>query len=559
MVLFDQLIIAFSWTLFHSLWQGILVLAISATWLQAIRKNTATMRYQVLKAFFILYILGVVITFLYEWQSMASYQPYQGVSAFIKQVSIGRQSDSWYSECYKLTVGWINSNASIIVFLWGVVFFTHLLKLCINYRKVQKIRHENVFQVSEQWVQRMEYLKEILQIKKNVLLRESALISTPLVLGVLKPLILVPVGMLNALKVEEVEAIFLHELAHIKREDFFVNICQVFFEAIFFFNPGFLKLSKMMKQEREFCCDEMAVEVINEKKKYIEALVVFQEYQYENYKLAQTFKNKEGNLLERAKKILTGTSKPLSSVEKGITCFGFLLLFYLVYISISFHAYAGVVTHKKHSDYLTKEAKIEHSKNDVSSSLHSVPEPTALKKVKHAENSIGPRLQITDTTRVEDFLQIETKNIETPSNQSKYLSGVKKNGTNIQVKMKSGKISEVIVNGKFIAEADYDNYIDDITVLQKKAAEQIPITSDYNSGYVQKQENTLPETKQVLTPKQIRLNILNAEVLQLEADQKLAQLAPHSEEIKAKIQHFSNRLQIIESEKRILMKNEIRD
>src|SRR6202012_2141834 len=82
-----------------------------------------------------------------------------------------------------------------------------------------------------------------------------------------------PVGMLCQLSAGQVESILLHELAHIRRQDFLVNIMQGIVEAVFFFNPALLWLSALIREEREACCDDMVLAHISRKSDYLEALL----------------------------------------------------------------------------------------------------------------------------------------------------------------------------------------------------------------------------------------------------------------------------------------------
>src|SRR4030095_11498069 len=96
---------------------------------------------------------------------------------------------------------------------------------------------------------------------------QSSLTKVPVVIGHLKPVILFPIGILNSLPQNEVEAILLHELAHIARNDFLINLLQQFTEIIFFFNPAVIWVSSCIKSERENCCDDIAISVTQDKGK----------------------------------------------------------------------------------------------------------------------------------------------------------------------------------------------------------------------------------------------------------------------------------------------------
>ena len=139
-----------------------------------------------------------------------------------------------------------------------------------------------------------------------------------MVIGHLKPVIIVPVGLLIALSAEEVEAILIHELAHIRRRDYLVNMLQSGMEIVFFFNPAVLWVSKLIKTERENCCDDLAVAQNNNKINYIRALVSCEEYQASVPAYAMGFPGEKNSLLSRVKRIVSNRNYSLNLFEKTI-------------------------------------------------------------------------------------------------------------------------------------------------------------------------------------------------------------------------------------------------
>ena len=97
-------------------------------------------------------------------------------------------------------------------------------------------------------------------------------------IGFFKPLILVPMGLLTHLPADQLHAILLHELGHIRRQDYLVNLLQRFAETVFFFNPAVLWLFALLRRERECCCDDLVLLHTGNRKSYLDALVGFQEY-----------------------------------------------------------------------------------------------------------------------------------------------------------------------------------------------------------------------------------------------------------------------------------------
>jgi len=115
---------------------------------------------------------------------------------------------------------------------------------------------------------------------------------------------------------EQIEAILLHELAHIRRKDYGINLVQAFAETIFFFNPGVLWLSSLIKEERENCCDDIAIAATEDKINFVQALVTFDEFNRNNCTLAVGFGSTKNHLLQRAKRIIHNSDKSLNKVEK---------------------------------------------------------------------------------------------------------------------------------------------------------------------------------------------------------------------------------------------------
>src|SRR5207237_4946041 len=105
---------------------------------------------------------------------------------------------------------------------------------------------------------------------------ESALVDVPTVVGWLRPAILLPIAALASLSPEQVEAILAHELAHIRRHDYAVNVLQTFAETLLFYHPAVWWVSKRIRVEREHCCDDVAVAVCGDAVCYAEALATLE-------------------------------------------------------------------------------------------------------------------------------------------------------------------------------------------------------------------------------------------------------------------------------------------
>lgn len=332
----DNLVRAVCWTLIHSLWQGLMLAAGAGLLVLMTRKRPAARRYNLLAALFFVFMGVVVITFINEWQPVAKVQAGSAAGEMAND-RWARQdqpqvaaNDGFNPVSYieKFT-GYFDQHASLVVAAWFLIFLAKMVKLLGGLVYIQRIRQYKVQPPDQSWSKRMNELAMILGIKPTVQLLQSALVQVPVVAGWLKPVILLPVGLMANLPPAQVEAIILHELAHIRRRDFMINLVQSFAETLFFFNPAVRWLSALLRQEREHCCDDMAIAITQSKTGYIQALVSFQEYQLENTpQYVMAFPGKKDQLLNRVKRIIDDSHKSLSMAEKSfmILCFSLICL-----------------------------------------------------------------------------------------------------------------------------------------------------------------------------------------------------------------------------------------
>ncbi len=126
------------------------------------------------------------------------------------------------------------------------------------------------------WIDRLDRLKERMGIRRIVIFLESSRVEVPMVVGWLRPAILVPVAALSGLTAPELEAILAHELAHIRRHDYFVNVIQCVVETLVFYHPATWWISRVIRHERELCCDDIAVAACRDRMTYARALAAME-------------------------------------------------------------------------------------------------------------------------------------------------------------------------------------------------------------------------------------------------------------------------------------------
>ncbi len=314
---------AISWTLVHSLWQGFFFALFAGIIIVTTRKSASSLRYSLLSVLFISFLMGIGITFYYELQqnsdtAIVLHLPLQNF-----EITAIAAKD--ISNNFSKTVHFLNANASIITIIWFLVFSVRCFGMLGNFSQIYRIRNYKTQQPSAYWNNRFSELCEQIKIKKSIILLESALVKVPSVTGFFKPMVLVPIGLLTNLSAAQTEAILLHELAHIRRKDYVINIIQSFAEIVFFFNPGVLWLSSLIREERENCCDDIAISTIENKTQFVQALVSFEEYNLSTNALSMGFGGPKNSLLKRAKRIVYNNNKSLNTFEKSFLSIGLFL------------------------------------------------------------------------------------------------------------------------------------------------------------------------------------------------------------------------------------------
>jgi bla regulator protein BlaR1 len=320
----NRAVTALCWTLFHSLWQGLIVAVLAALLLIRTKQSRPTLRYQLLSTLFFLLTFLFAATFLYELQ-------HSGVAPGGGGTNVGRVMMLNQKMAHPVILrtgegplliqtisGFLSRNSSLIVGIWFIILSVRMARMLFVLGYTRHIVRHRSHEPSLYWKQRLILLCHQLRITKPVTLLESKIAKLPVVMGQLKPVILVPVGLLAQLAPDQVEAILLHELAHIRRNDYLVNLLQNIIETLFFFNPALLWLSSLIRDERENCCDDVAIEQLKSKKQYVESLISFRERSlYSSSFSAVGFAGRKNSFINRITRIVENKNYTPSPFEKG--------------------------------------------------------------------------------------------------------------------------------------------------------------------------------------------------------------------------------------------------
>ena len=336
-------------TLFHSLWLGVVLALLAGLVMFTTRKASAAMRYNLLTVCLALFVVAIFFTFYKELQKPIGSITDQVVinlpGGTTDQPVIANVQHDMYSGMNKILSLW-NAYAYQIVLIWFLIICAKSIQLMVGLNGVYHLRKHKTYAAGKQWDEKLAMLAEKLGLSQPVKIMQSGIAQAPMVVGHFKPLILIPLGLLTGLSNTEVEAILSHELAHIKRKDYLVNLLQSFIEIVFFFNPAVLWVSQLIKTEREHCCDDLAITCVSDRKNYVQALIFCQEFKQRAPAYAMAITGKKGSLLHRASRMLFNTNSTLNKMEKTILT---IALVSVVICSAAFKSvgHAKTVTRKK--------------------------------------------------------------------------------------------------------------------------------------------------------------------------------------------------------------------
>jgi bla regulator protein BlaR1 len=172
--------------------------------------------------------------------------------------------------------GWMGTTLPLASILYLVLLIFPVLNFIRNYRYVQVIRRFGLSRADVQWRIFVQKIAVRMDIRKPVYIWMSELVSSPVTIGYLKPVILLPMAAINHLSPQQIEAVLLHELSHIKRYDYFINLLTKLIQTLLYFNPFVKAFVRIFETEREKSCDETVMQFQYEPHGYASALLVLE-------------------------------------------------------------------------------------------------------------------------------------------------------------------------------------------------------------------------------------------------------------------------------------------
>jgi beta-lactamase regulating signal transducer with metallopeptidase domain len=202
-----------------------------------------------------------------------------------------------------------------------------------GWRLIHRLRRSALLKAPEAVYANFVSLCDRLGITGQVDLCISHHIQGPLAIGIVRSLVILPASALMALSPEQLEAVLAHELAHVRRADYLWNLIQTMVETLLFFHPAVWWLGRRLRQQRELCCDDVAVESCADPLVYATALLRLEERRSQRLNLAMALDGHRpwSGLSLRIARILGETNgekgpRELVSIPLAAICAVFLLV-----------------------------------------------------------------------------------------------------------------------------------------------------------------------------------------------------------------------------------------
>jgi len=249
-----------SLTLVHFLWQGLLVAFILKSLLFIIDKNKSKLRYTLSTLAMLSNALLAVLTFTMVYPDTNA-----GINSYLSPIPLTSLVNELTQQNALLTYqellpSILAYSLPYISVLWLVTIVILSSKLLIEIRNVNNLPMHSSISPSLALSVRFDELAKQIKLTKTPKLLISLKAEVPMAIGWLKPVVLLPASMVTGLNSAQLEMLILHELAHIRRHDYLVNFLQTLIELLFFFHPGVHWIGKQMRNEREYCSDDIAVQ-----------------------------------------------------------------------------------------------------------------------------------------------------------------------------------------------------------------------------------------------------------------------------------------------------------
>jgi beta-lactamase regulating signal transducer with metallopeptidase domain len=362
------------WVLVHSLWQFALVALLAGAFMRALPWRSAATRYRVL----VVALAGALTAPVASWMLQPDHAPDQsagqaesnpalildsaasrvmGTSPLANDSSLrsdpataiptpaqppanaaletaqtatspahgnSQPTPTWPEQAARALRPWL----AWLVAGWGLGVVVCSMRPLLGCYMLGRLRRVGVSAASAEVLAALPRVSKRLGLRRAVQVLHSTLAPVPVVIGYLRPVILLPASLVTSIPSAQLDALLAHELAHVRRHDFLINLLQILVETIFFYHPAVWWLSRRIRVEREHCCDDLVVEVLGNRVEYGRALLAIEEQRGQHPVFALSAA--DGSLLSRVRRLagVRPEEKAAALVGRGpaallgLTCLG---------------------------------------------------------------------------------------------------------------------------------------------------------------------------------------------------------------------------------------------
>ena len=307
---------ALGWALVHFLWQGAALAVLLAVVLALTPPRAARTRY----AFSLLTLVAMLVipvatavrvykpltetpdpaplpTITQSSPALAPAPAHRSIATAATVAAADPVGSSSLKELLDPALPWL-----VALWVGGVLLLS--IRLTHGWLGARRLRISGTRPASAPLVAALQQLAARLRVTRPVQLFESLIVEVPAVIGWLRPVILVPSSALSGLTPQQLEVLLAHELAHVRRYDYLVNIAQCVIETLLFYHPAVWWVSRRMREEREHCCDDLVVQVCGDAQLYASALVEMERLRPATPRLALAATGSGGSLLTRVRRLI---------------------------------------------------------------------------------------------------------------------------------------------------------------------------------------------------------------------------------------------------------------
>jgi beta-lactamase regulating signal transducer with metallopeptidase domain len=486
----DHFVNALGWMIFHSIWQGLIIGLIVSLIYKCCRNISPQARYLVgVFALASIFTLSL-FTFMIAYQPVPS--PDDSVIHPSYIISSPAGSPQWADEwpdVNPLLSGWqqyFTGAFELVSIIWLVGVLLLSLRLAGGMLVISGMRRQGVAPLPAAWEQRLQRLAVKTGLHRSLTYLQSRKVSVPVVIGILRPVVLIPAMIISGLPADQIEAIMVHELAHIRRHDFLINMLQSIMEALFFYHPVVWIISENIRREREKCCDDFTVRFCGQVVPYARALACLSVMQINAAIPSVAITGNKKNIIHRVERLINKKKMKTNGTERLVS--GLVLVTSVLIMVLGTGATLKPARFAQMESQIMLPYTVKRSADTVPLP-EPVAEPFSMRPINPPPLTAGALMPLPipppvpvslplpasppapavlpDTSDRYDHINMDIKdNVVTREFHDK-------EGKDHEMKLliRQGKVNELYVDGKKIPENEFPSYQDEIDVTLKDLRE----------------------------------------------------------------------------------------